>query len=329
MHLHPNAALTPVQRRRMCRRIDAGMTVTAAAEEFHVSTPTASKWWSRWQGGDRELHDRSSAPGSTPHRIDPEREQQVVELRETHGWGPDRLANHTGVARSTCWRIICRNGLADRRRRHRPEGTEAAVACPQVVRYERDEPGSLIHLDTKKLARIPAGGGWRKLGRQAGKANRRADPDGGGYEFVHAAVDDCSRLSYAELLPTETAVDCTAFWRRAATFFVANGLTLRQVMTDNAWAYTKAQIFADALNTTGVDKHLTIEPYRPQTNGKVERFNRTLLEEWAYAYFWESTQARHDALAPWLHWYNHHRDHTSLQRRPPMACVNNAAVCDN
>lgn len=327
MQLHPNAALTPRQRQRMCRRIDDGMPIAQAAREFRVSRPTADKWYGRWQDGDRQLHDRSSAPSSTPHKTDPELEAEVVELRKTHGWGPDTLANHTGVPRTTCWRIICRNDLQDRRMLHRPDGSQVAPDCP-VVRYERDEPGSLIHVDTKKLARIPAGGGWRMLGQQAGRANRRRDPDAGGYEFVHAAVDDHSRLAYAEILPSEDGQTCTGFWRRAATFFIANGITLQQVMTDNAWAYTKTVDFAAALTDTGITDHLTIEAYRPQTNGKVERFNRTLLDEWAYAYFWHTNDERHDALAPWLHWYNHHRDHTSLQRRPPMARVNNAAVCD-
>ena len=167
------------------------------------------------------------------------------------------------------------------------------------------------------------------LGRQDGKANSRSDPDAGGYDFLHAAVDDHSRLAYAELLDAEDADACVGFWRRANTFFEANGIQVKRLLTDNALVYTNAHAFADVLEETGVDDHWTIQPYRPRTNGKVERFNRTCKEEFAYAYFWDDNQTRRDALPTWLHWFNHHRDHTSLHRRPPMSRVNNQAVCDN
>lgn len=199
MQIHPNAALTPTQRVRMCRRIDDGMTIAGAAAEFRVSSPTASKWYARWTDGDRQLHDRSSAPGSTPHRTDPQLEAQVVALRRRHGWGPDRLANHTGVPRTTCWRIINRNDTGPRPR------TKVGRHGSGKGRYEAIGCGELVHVDVTKLARIPSGGGHRMVGRQAGKANRRADPDSGGYDYLHAAVDDHSRLAYAQLLDARTA----------------------------------------------------------------------------------------------------------------------------
>lgn len=318
MKIHPNAALTPRQRRRMVTRIDGGMPISHAAAEFRVSRQTATKWWNRYQDGDDRLTDRPSVPGSTPHRTDPDVEAAVIDLRRRHGWGAATLANHTGVASSTCWRIVVRAGLDDRRHRYRPDD---AHGPPDCNRYERDNPGELVHVDTKKLGRIPDGGGWRVHGR--GNAGPKQHV---GSEHLHAAVDDHSRLAYVELLPTRDAADCTGFWRRANAWFADQGITVQQVMTDNAWAYTKSHDFAQALEDTNID-HLTIKPYRPQTNGKVERFNRTLAEQWAYAYFYDSNQARHQSLDPWVHWYNHHRDHTALGDNPPMTRVNNAAVC--
>lgn len=164
----------------MCVRIDNGMDIAAAAEEFRVSRPTAHKWYGRWTDGDRQLHDRSSAPGTCPHKTDPETEAEVVELRRDHGWGPDRLANHTDPSSSTCSRIIGRNDIPQARRVVGDHGTGRG-------RYEAIGPGELIHVDTKQLARIPQGGGHRKLSRKAGRANRAADPTAGGYDFLHAA----------------------------------------------------------------------------------------------------------------------------------------------
>lgn len=322
MKLHPNAALTPVQRRRMCRRIQDGQSIAGAAEDFNTSRQTATKWWRRWQDGDKQLHDRTSAPGAVPHRTAREVEDEVVELRRTHGWGPDRLSSHTGVPSTTCWRIIHRRDCTG-------PSPRAHVSSRSTNRYEAIAPGELVHVDVAKFARIPAGGGHRMLGRQDGKANSRSDPDAGGYDFLHAAVDDHSRLAYAELLDAEDADACVGFWRRANTFFEANGIQVKRLLTDNALVYTNAHAFADVLEETGVDDHWTIQPYRPRTNGKVERFNRTCKEEFAYAYFWDDNQTRRDALPTWLHWFNHHRDHTSLHRRPPMSRVNNQAVCDN
>jgi len=190
-----------------------------------------------------------------------------------------------------------------------------------IRRYEHPQPGDLVHLDTKKLGRIPAGGGRRVHGRAAGAANRRADRGGGGYDYLHAAVDDHSRLAYVEVLGDERAQSCARFWRRAHHWFAVHGVTVARVLTDNGVGY-RSRLFGAALASTGV-RHQRTRPYRPQTNGKVERFNRTLLEEWAYRRLYRSNTARDRALQPWVHRYNMHRVHTALGGRPPISRVNN------
>jgi transposase InsO family protein len=200
----------------------------------------------------------------------------------------------------------------------------AWLDCPTgrpIRRYEHPHPGDLIHLDTKKLGRIPVGGGHRVQGRAVGTANRRADRGGGGYDYLHAAVDDHSRLAYVEVLGDERAQTCARFWRRAHHWFALHGITVTKVLTDNGVGY-RSQLFGAALAATGV-RHQRTRPYRPQTNGKVERFNRTLLEEWAYRRLYPSNAARERALSPWVHRYNMHRAHTALGGRPPISLVNN------
>ncbi|MEU7015909.1 IS481 family transposase, partial [Streptomyces sp. NPDC046385] len=196
----------------------------------------------------------------------------------------------------------------------RPTGTV-------IRRYERDRPGELIHVDVKKLGRIPDGGGHRTLGRQAGRATRSSM----GFDYVHSAVDDHSRLAYSEIHPDEKVATCAAFLARAAAFFQACGITrIERVLTDNAWAYRKGLAWKDVLADLGATGKLT-RAYRPQTNGKVERFNRTLLDEWAYQRPYTSNHERTAALADFLHTYNHHRCHTALDGHPPISRVNNPA----
>ena len=213
---------------------------------------------------------------------------------------------------STVHRVLVRGGLNRLRWLDRPTGRV-------IRRYERPTPGDLIHVDIKKLGRIPDGGGWRLLGREDAPHHNHSNV---GYGFIHSAVDDHSRLAYSEVLPNERKDTCAEFWHRARAFFASHGIEVRQVMTDNGPGY-RSRVFAAAL---GKVEHLFIRPRRPETNGKVERFNRTLLEEWAYVRLYRSEAERVAALEPWLHLYNHHRGHYSLAGNPPIARVNNVAA---
>lgn len=314
---HPNARLTPVGRKILVERIAAGMPVAHAADQMGISRQTAHRWWSRYrQLGDAGLHDRPSVPWHSPNRVAPELERRVVRLRRRHGWGPAVIAGHVGLPASTCWRILKRHGINRLRDLDPPTRR-------RVRRYEHARPGSLVHVDIKKIGRIPEGGGWRVHGKAA-TSRRRARV---GYEYIHAAVDDHSRLAYAEALPDTRGATCAGFWRRAAAFYAGHGISVERVMTDNAFEYVRSRDFARALAETGVRRHVRIRPRRPQTNGKVERFNQTLKREWAYSRIYTSNAARTRQLDRWLHHYNHHRTHTAIGG-PPMARVNNAAVCD-
>ena len=317
MAQHPNARLTPAGRKILVDRIAAGMPVAHVADQMGVSRQTAYRWWRRWQAeGDAGLFDRPCRPHTTPHRTSPDLERRVVRLRRRHNWGPEVIGHHVGLPSSTCWRILKRHGVNRLRDLDPPTGR-------RIRRYEKDRPGELVHVDIKKIGRIPDGGGWRAHGRGNAGPSQKV-----GYEFVHAAVDDHSRLAYAEALPSESGEVCAAFWRRAATFFADHGIEVERVMTDNAFAYTRSVAFQDALEDTGVRRHVRIRPRRPQTNGKVERFNQTLKREWAYVQLYTSTDQRADALASWLHYYNHHRYHHGAKGLP-ITRVNNAAACDN
>jgi len=235
-------------------------------------------------------------------------------LRRRERVGPARIAARLGLPASTVHRVLVRHRMNRLAWLDRPTGRP-------IRRYEHPRPGDLIHLDTKKLGRIPQDGGHRTQGRPAGAANRRADPSAGGYDYLHAAVDDHSRLAYVEILGDERAQTCARFWRRAHHWFALHGITVTSVLTDNGVGY-RSRLFRTALADGGV-RHQRTRPYRPQTNGKVERFNRTLLEEWAYRRLYRSNAARDRALQPWVHRYNHHRAHTALGGRPPVSRVTN------
>jgi transposase InsO family protein len=313
--LHRNARLTVHGRRLLVERVCAGRPVAHVAAEMGISRATAHKWVHRWRvEGDAGLADRSSRPRTTPHRTAATLEAQVCRLRQARKLGPARIGPVLGLPASTVHRILVRHGLNRLAHLDRPTG--------QVIRrYERDRPGELIHVDVKKLGRIPDGGGHKVLGRQAGRARRA----GLGFDYVHSAVDDHSRLAYSEIHDDEKAATCAAFLRRAATFFAAEGIDrIERVLTDNAWPYRKSFAWRQALADLGATGKLT-RIYRPQTNGKVERFNRTLLDEWAYQRPYTSNQERSKALADFLHTYNHHRCHTALAGQPPISRVNNAA----
>lgn len=310
--MHGNARLTPHGRLTLVMRIESGRPVAHVAAEMGISRPTAYKWWRRWNDeGVDGLVDRSSRPRSCPHRTRPELEEQVRQLRVELKRGPARLGPMVGLPASTVHRILVRLGLNRLDHMDRPTGRV-------IRRYERNHPGELVHVDIKKLGRVPDGGGWRIHGRE-NRPNRKRGP---GWDFIHAAVDDHSRLAYAEIHADERADTCVEFWRRARDFFADHDITVTGVMTDNAKAYLCAR-FQDAL-TEGGARHWSIPSYQPQINGKVERFNRTLLEEWAYVQPWPDNPTRSAALDDWLHIYNHHRHHTAIDG-PPITRVNNLA----
>jgi transposase InsO family protein len=279
-----------------------------------ISRPTAYKWWRRWlELGEEGLVDRSSRPRSCPHQTPARVEAQIEELRRIFKLGPARIGYRLGVAPSTVHRVLTRQGLNRLKWLDRPTGRV-------IRRYERDAPGDLIHVDIKKLGRIPEGGGWRTHGRQKGIANsnRDAKPTRVGYGFIHSAVDDHSRLAYSEILDDEKKETASDFWKRAREWFRIHGVEVREVMTDNGSCY-RSTLFAGALDTI---THRWTRPYRPQTNGKVERFNRTMLEEWAYVRPYGSEAERTAAFSDFLHLYNHHRSHSALRGEPPVSRVN-------
>ncbi|MCX4586613.1 IS481 family transposase [Streptomyces sp. NBC_01481] len=321
---HRNARLTVFGRRLLVERVLAGSPVAHVAAEMGVSRPTAHKWMRRWRTeGEAGLHDRSSRPHTTPHRTAPEVEARVCELRQARKLGPARIGPIIGLPASTVHRILTRHGL------HRLAWLDRPTGEP-IRRYERARPGELVHVDIKKLGNIPDGGGWRTVGRAAGDRNRQAATDQRksckpviGYSYIHSAVDDHSRLAYSEVLADERKETAVAFWQRAHAFFTGHGITVERVLTDNGSCY-KSFLWRDTLSAAGI-AHKRIRPYRPQTNGKVERFNRTLLDEWAYLRPYTSNTERTAALADFLHTYNHHRCHTALEGKPPISRVNNPA----
>lgn len=281
-----------------------------------ISRATAYKWLRRFrEGGLEGLLDRSSRPHTSPTRLHQNAEEQILLLRRSHKVGPHQLASLTGRSRSTCYAVLRRHGLHRLDWLDRPTGRV-------VRRYEYPNPGDLGHVDVKKLGRIPPGGGHRATGRR----DRTGATRYVGYDFIHSLVDDHSRLAYSEVLPDERGPSCAAFLRRAAAFFAGYGVRFSRIMTDNALNYRRSTDFQTALTDLGT-RHLLIPAYRPQVNGKVERFNRTLLEEWAYVRLYEGNEERVALLPDWLHRYNYHRAHTALGGQPPASRVNN--LCGN
>lgn len=325
---HANAPMTPLGRERLAKLIiDKGWPVRRAAERFQVSPATAAKWAARYRAG-QPMTDRSSRPHRSPRRCARRLERRIVNLRYRRRWGPHRISYHLGVPRSTVGRVLARYRMP--LLAHLDQATGLPVRKPKPTRYEAAAPGDLVHVDIKKLGRIPDGGGWRAFGRgseqdlrsavatqrhkRAGAASSR------GYVYLHHAVDDHSRLAYSEQLADERKQTAAAFWQRARAFFADAGIAVRAVMTDNGACY-RSHDFANALGP-GV-KHRRTRPYRPQTNGKVERFNRTMVAEWAYALTYLSDDARAATYADWLHFYNHHRPHTGIGGLVPAARVHN------
>jgi transposase InsO family protein len=304
--------LSPWSRLQLVQRVLAGRPAAHVAAEMGVSRATAYKWLARYRAeGTAGLLDRSSRPRTCPSRTDPATEAAILALRRDRRLGPARIAGILGLNASTVHRVLVRHGLPRLCWLDRPSG--------QVVRrYERARPGELVHVDVKKLGAIPVGGGWWAFGRDQRPSRHRSRP---GYDFVHCAIDDHTRLAYAEIHPDETAETCAGFLRRAARWFAGQGIDrIERVMTDNAMAYRRSRAWRTALAEIGADARFT-RPYRPQTNGKAERFNRTLAEEWAYREVFDSSSARTEALPGFLHTYNHHRTHTALGGKPPISRI--------
>lgn len=308
--MHANARLTPRTRRELVAMIESGTPVARAARTFGVSRQTAYRWLRRSETQQSGWwHDRSSRPETSPRRLPDETVTQILELRRTWGIGPRLIGGHLGLGPSTVWRVLSRHGLG----RHRPNQHQL------VARYERSCPGDLVHIDTKQAGRIPDGGGRHVRGIEGYRTHNHKQRNIGHVHF-HAAVDDHTRLAYVEVLDTKTGVDAAGFTRRAIDWFASLGIAVNEVMTDNALTYTNSSAFAEALGSV---RHITIRPYRPQTNGKVERFFRTLKDEYMYAVAFDSEHDRRQHLDSYLHYYNYHRLHTAIGTRPPISRVTN------
>jgi len=324
---HRNAPLTETGRLRLAKCVvEDRWPLRRAAERFQVSVSTAQRWAARYrQHGPAGMSDRSSRPRTSPRRTPARTERRIIKVRVLRRWGPARIAHLLGLNPATVHRVLTRYGLA------RLAHLDRATGRP-VRRYEHPAPGDLVHVDVKKLGNIPDGGGHRVHGRAIGRRNSAAHRDPArprkvpgrpnlGYGYLHTAIDDHSRLAYTEILPDERKHTAAAFWQRAQAFFTDAGITVRRVLTDNGSAY-RSRLWRDTLTAAGI-AHKRTRPFRPQTNGKVERYHRTLLDEWAYARPYASETERRAALAPWLHIYNHHRGHTALGGLPPASRVPN------
>ena len=317
MKLHRNAALSWSGRRLLAERVLVqGWTLTAAAEAAGVSVRCARKWVGRYrEEGQRGLFDRSSAPQRVANRTSADRVAAIIALRRLRMTAAE-IAETLAMPLSTVSVILRRNGL----------GRLGRVGLEQARRYERSKPGELVHIDVKKLGRIEGGAGKRVGGRLPGRSRpRRRDATGRdrgtiGWEFVHIAVDDYSRLAYAEVLPDEKAATAIGFLRRALAFYRRHGITVERVLTDNGSAYVST-VHAICCRSLGI-RHLRTRPRRPQTNGKAERFIRTLLNGWAYGAIYRSSSERTAALDGWLWHYNHRRRHSAIGRQPPVSRTN-------
>jgi transposase InsO family protein len=318
--VHRNAPLTETGRLRLARCIvEDGWPLRRAAERFQVSATTAARWAARYRElGDAGMADRSCRPHRCPRQLPRRTERRIVGLRVTRRLGPARIAWQLGLNPSTVHRVLRRYHC------HRLTCLDRATAVP-VRRYERERPGELVHVDIKKLGNIPDGGGHRTAGRQQGKRNKHATRAGRhpvlGYGYLHTILDDHSRLAYTEILADERKETACAFLHRACSWFAARGVTIERVLSDNGSCY-RSREWAATCTDLGIARKYT-RPYRPQTNGKVERYHRTLADEWAYARPYRTETERRAAPDPWLHTYNNHRGHTALGGHPPASRVTN------
>jgi transposase InsO family protein len=315
---HRNARLTVHGRLLIVQRHQARWKQAHIAAAMGVSRKCVKTWIDRYAAeGETGLHDRSSRPLSMPARTSAEVEARVVDLRRRERRGPDLISAETGVPARTVSRILARHQVPPLSACDPMTGEVIRASKATAVRYERDRPGELVHMDVKKLARIPDGGGWRGRGGTAGNHSSRKDRSPVGFDYVHSLVDDHSRLAYSEILPDEKGPTCAGFLTRAAAYFAAHGITgVERIMTDNAWAYRwSLREVADQLGA----RQKFIRPHCPWQNGKVERLNRTLLVEWAYRQPYTSNDERAAALAPWLEHYNTRRRHSALGGKAPVS----------
>ncbi|MEV6134864.1 IS481 family transposase [Nocardia sp. NPDC051990] len=322
---HPNAALTPKHRLIVARLVvDDGWPISEIAARFQVSWPTVKRWVDRYRAGE-SMQDRSSRPHTSPNKTPPATTKRCISLRLRLREGPVQLACRLDIAPSTVHRILVASGL------NRLSHVDRATGEP-VRRYEHPYPGSLIHVDVKKLGNIPDGGGWRYVGRRQGGKNCAATPGKPknnqrgpkmGYAFVYTVIDDYSRVAYAEVHDDETAITAASVLERAVTWFAQRGTAVERVLSDNGGAY-RSHLRRDTCAALGIKPKRT-RPYRPQTNGKIERFHGTLADGWAYARCYISESERREALDGWLHYYNHHRPHTACSNQPPFSRLTNVS----
>lgn len=322
---HANATLTPITRLRLALLVvESGWTYAAAAKMFMVSSRTAKKWADRYRTeGTAGMADRSSRPRRSPHRTSPEVVRRIVGLRWRHRLGPVQIAGRLGLPASTVHAVLVRcriNRLSHIDR----------ITCEPLRRDEHDRPGSLIHVDVTKFGNIPDGGGHRFVGRRQGYRNQAATPGlprgadrkpRTGTAFVHTVIDDHSRVAYVEICADEKAATAVGVLRRAVAWFADHGVAVERVLSDNGSCY-RSHAWRDACAELGIS-HKRTRPYRPQTNGKIERFHRTLADGWAYRRLYTSEAQRRAALPAWLHFYNHHRAHSAIGGRPPVTRLTN------
>jgi transposase InsO family protein len=303
MNVHKNAGLTPKGREVMVRAVvDDGETVTAVAARFHTTRKTVDKWVKRFRAfGVNGLQDRSSRPHTSPSQTVPATRDEVERLRRDR-CTQDQIAAVTGLSRATVSRILKRCGLS-------------LLACLEPAeprpRYERETPGEIIHIDIKKLGR------FSQPGHRVTGSRRQGRSTGAGWEYVHLAIDDHSRVAYSDIFPNEQKESAVAHLQATVAFYKSLGVNVDRVMTDNGPCY-RSRAFAKACLELGI-KHLRTKPYTPQTNGKAERFVQTTIREWAYAVEYQTSEQRKADLPKWLHRYNWHRPHASLGKKPPIS----------
>ena len=317
MYLHANAKLGLAGRFALVAAIEGGLSLRAAAAAFSVSPATAHRWWHRWLEGGRRaqsLLDRSSRPRRSPRLLGAGLQQRICDCRRQTGWGPRLVAGATGVAHSTVWKVLRRHGLSRRERAPREPANS----------YEWPCPGDLLHMDVSRYARFERPGHRVTGDRSQRSRSWMRPPRRVGYDYAHALVDDHSRLAFVELHDDERAATVTDFLERALSFFAAHGIRPRRLMTDNAFSDVRNRALRELLARHGI-RHLSTRPYRPRTNGKVERFHQTMAREWAYGLVYRSHRQRNQALPDWLDYYNRRRPHSSLGGQPPISRVHN--VC--
>ena len=315
---HANARTTLYARKLIVARVLAGHRPGEVAQQLGISRQTVHKWMRRWRTeGEAGLVDRSSRPHSLPRTTPAETVAAIIAARTEHHAGPVRLAPIVGVAASTVGAVLARAGMPRLTEVDRLTGELLRGRRHSDRRYERARPGDLLHVDVMKLGRIPDGGGWRVHGRAA-TVDHRHKPTLIGFDYVHVAIDDHTRLAYVEVLPDERVAACAGFLTRAVAWFAGHGVTVARVLTDNAMSYRRGNAWIAACDQLGIGRRF-IQPGHPWTNGKAERFNRTLRTEWAYATGWTSNDQRTAALDAWLTHYNTARSHSALKGQPPIS----------